>query len=447
MASRASQISKRYDAVRVAGVLEAAARFRDRAIWRAGLLGLVVLRLGMWWLLQHDIPRMLDHYNWRFYHGGDESVYIQLAQEIMEGNIRWHYLEYAPVTVGVGLPLLFAGLMKVFNLQDYQALLPYVVIGNGVFLGLLSVVVMAQLSRTLTGSRLQALWVGTLWTLLPYLLWAGFAIHPEAERLRNAYVPRQMWMSGITDGPSLFFVTLGVLLALWGLRALKKRRLVQVSLLVAGGACMGFASAIRIHVLPVAGVLVIALLWSRRWPETGWVVAGMLIGFGPQFWHNAIANGHPLNTPYFSGWLMFSPPDDRLDQLIRDDWKFIGPHREIAIRFGGAPFSPQFLIANLLALAGRLPLLVMAGLVTAAIAIYAFVRCWRRRGSREAIIMFGAPIGSFALHVVTFVYASDPVRFTLPAISIGLPALVWTGFVACDEIQRTVRKLNSHARR
>jgi hypothetical protein len=422
------------------GRWDAVAAPRDRALWQASVLGLVALRLGMWWLLQHDIPRMTEHYQWRFYHGGDESLYVQLAQEILENNVRWHYREDIPVTVGVGLPLMFAGLMKFSNSYDYEAFLPLVVIGNGVFLGLLSVVVMAQLAKVLTGSRLLAVWVGAGWTLLPYLLWVGFGIHPQADRLRNAYVSRQMWVSGITDGPSFLFVILGVLLALWGLRAVRRGQAAQAALLVAGGACMGVGMTLRIHVLPIAAVVVAALLASRRWQAAGWVVAGMLLGFGPQFWHNTLANGHPLNTPYFHGWIAFSPPNRLIDPMIRDGWRFLGPNHAFAIRFGGAPFSPGFLVENIAGLIRRLPLLVVAALVTAAIGAYAFARCWQARGRAAAIIMFGAPVGSFAIHVVTFVYAADPVRFTLPAVSIGLPAVVWTGAILFDRLARTVRR-------
>ncbi len=388
-----------------------AERLDNPLAWRGALLVLLFLRLGMWLLFQHDIPPVLDHYNWYFHHGGDHALFVKIARQLLAGT-------YEPTTVGVGLPLMLAGLLKFMATVEYDRILPLVVIGNGLFLGVLSVPVIASLALALTGNRLQALVAGALWTLLPYLLWIGFGLHPQAEVLRNAYVPRQMWLTGITDGPSLFFTLLGMLLAVRGTQSVKRGKLLQVALLIAGGAALGFGVAIRIHVLPVAAVVVAALLWSRRWESAFWVVVGLLVGFAPQFWHNAVANGHPLNTPYLNGWLRFKP-DGGVDFNSR-----------------GTPFAPQFLLTNLLGLARRLPLLALGGLGLALVSIYAFIRCWRLRGSAAAIILFGAPLASFALHVVTFIFIDDPVRFTLPAVSLGLPAFVWTGSIGIETIYR-----------
>src|SRR3970040_2346622 len=100
------------------GMSAGAQAVRGRAFWQAGLLGLVVLRLGMWWLLQHDIPHMLEPYNWGYYYGGDEALYIQMARQIGDGTVVRRFLEGNSATVGVGLPLIFAGLMIFLNLPD-----------------------------------------------------------------------------------------------------------------------------------------------------------------------------------------------------------------------------------------------------------------------------------------------------------------------------------------
>ncbi|HLF02127.1 MAG TPA: hypothetical protein VI547_09140, partial [Anaerolineales bacterium] len=380
--------------------------------WRFSLMALMFVRLAMWWLLQHDAPRLIDHYRWHFYHGGDEVLFFRIAQEILSGRLE-------PTTVGVGLPLMMAGLIRFMNTVDYEQVLPAVVIGNGVLFGLLSVPVIASLGRTLSGSRAQGLLTGAVWALLPYLLWAAFGIHSQADLLRNAYVSRQMWVSGITDGPSFLFVTLGMVFAL---QSQKRSSLTQIGLLVVGGAWMGWAAAIRFHVLPVAAVAVVAFIWSRQWGAAAWLIAGLLIGFMPQFWHNAVANGHPLNTPYLNSWLRFDA-----------DKGFI-------FNLKGSPISPRFLLTNMLALARRLPLLVSAGTALAVIGLYAFRRNWQKCGSGSAIIMFSAPLASFGLHVVTYVFAEDPVRFTLPAAALALPAVMWTGYVVLDEIDRRARR-------
>jgi len=381
------------------------------AAWLLSLTALVLIRLAMWSLLLNNVPPIMDHYDhWHFHHGGDQGFFFGVAQNILAGQPK-------ATTVGVGLPLLMAMLMRFVNAVDYDGILPLIVIGNGALFGLMSVPVMASLAYSLTGSRKQALAVGLMWTLLPYLLWAGFGLHPMARDLRNAYVPRQMWVTGITDGPSLFFLTLGMLVALRGPRD-GQRESASAIWLVIGGACMGFAMAIRIHVAAMVFVMLAALVWSRQWRNVLWMFVGLLLGFAPQFWHNAVTAGHPFTTPYFSGWFYFTP-----------DWV---PH----LRPTGAPFSPSFLFGSLATLVRRLPLLVGAGVLVAAFGAYAFVRC----GSKSAIIMFGAPLASLAIHIVTFVYVDDPVRFALPAFTVGLPALIWTASAGLELFNSVLRK-------
>jgi hypothetical protein len=144
---------------------------------------------------------------------------------------------------------------------------------------------------------------------------------------------------------------------------------------------------------------------------------------------------------------VFSPPEDRIDSLIRDGWRLFGPSHAFGIRLAGAPFSPGSLVENVARLAQRLPLLVPAGLVTAGVGLAAFIRCWRARGLALALVMFGAPLANFAIHVVTFVYATDPVRFTLPALALGLPALMWTAATAFEAVTRGARRMRPAASR
>jgi len=393
-----------------------------RQWWLGAILALTLVRLGMWWLILHDVPHVRDHADWYFYQGGDHALFFQMAQSIAASQPLFAVWG-APMqsTVGVGLPLVMALFIRMSRAVEYQDILPMIVIWNGIFLGVTSVPVMAGLALALSGKWAQAFWVAATWTLMPYLLWLGFAIHPEAESLRNAYVPRQLWMTGLSDGPSLFFVALGLLLAVWAWRQeFRTRR--QTTLYLCGGISMGLAIVFRIHVLPIAAVVVLALLWTRQWRSVVLIMVGILVGFSPPFWYNAVSNGHPFNTPYLSGWLNFSG------------------NGQFTLNYNGTPFSPAFLIENVILVARRLPVVTLFGLMLTAVAIYAFVRNWRKRGSFYTIIIFGAPLASFALHVTTFVYATDPVRFTLPAVSIGLPALVATASIAIDDLKTILKK-------
>jgi hypothetical protein len=390
-----------------------------RLLWRGGLFALVLIRIGMWWLFQHDIPRMKDHFQWQFYYGGDETLFFNRAQELIAGQLAGESnSRLGPSTTGVGLPFMMAGLILFTGKMAYDAILPFLVIGNGLLLAVISVPVMASWAKLLTGSGVQGFVVGALWTFLPYLLWLGFAIHPQAEVLRNAYVSRQMWVSGVTDSPSMFFVTLGMLLVLHSARVQRVRSLNKWGPLLAGGISIGFAAAIRIHVLPVALVMIMGMLFAHRWREVVWAVIAMLIGFLPQFWHNQRFNGCFLDQPYLNGWLHFLP-----DCRVRLDTTSM-------------PFSLGHLVENISGLVTRLPVLSVAVAIVLLFAVIAFVKCWQQLGGESTIIMFGGPAASFALHFVTFVYILDPIRFTLPAVSFGLTVIVWMGALIMNEINR-----------
>jgi hypothetical protein len=45
--------------------------------------------------------------------------------------------------------------------------------------------------------------------------------------------------------------------------------------------------------------------------------------------------------------------------------------------------------------------------------------------------------------VVTFIYAADPVRFTLPAVALGLPALIWIAATTVEAAVRAARRMRA----
>ena len=398
-------------------------------MWQSSLLALVLVRLAMSVLLLFDIPKLPSHEGWYFRHGGDATLYAELAGGIVSGHPK-------PTTVGAGLPLLMAGLSRMTGGETYYDFLPWLVPMNGFLLAGLSVWIVAQTAFYLTGSRHQALLAAVLWVISGYVLWLGLGLHPDAENLRDAYLPRQMWTNGLTDPPSLFLAMLGIALAVWAYSRQSKYAWVGYAL---SGVCFGLGCVFRIHVLPIAAVVVAALFWTRQWRAALWVIAGMLIGFAPQFWHNTVTNRHPLNTPYLDGWIYFNP--DNIAGRIRDGWRIIGPNHEFAFRLNGAPFSPWFLRDSIVVVTRGNWAVAVAEFAIAAFVLYAFVRCWQQRGSFAALVMFGAPAASLALHVSTFVFVGDPIRFSLPAISVGIPAIVWVADTASAVTQTLVGKL------
>jgi len=381
--------------------------------WALAVFALVLLRLLMWWLFQHDLPRMEIHDGWYFYHGGDQDLYFKAAQSLLAEQPM-------SMTASAGWSFVLAGMLKFMNGSQYVEILPLVVIGNGLWLALLSVPVMAQLALALTGNRWQAWLAAALWTLLPYLLWLGFAFHVDAANLRNAYVSRQMWVSGITDGSSLFFIMLGLVIIL---RARRFRTGAWLGFLV-GGISLGWGTAIRIQVFPVVVVTLAALAWARQWQAVGLVLIGGLIGFTPQLWYGWASTGYPLNLPYFVEWIHW----DKQGTFI--------------INLQTIQANPGSLLGNLLSWARRLPVLVAAVVVGGLVGLAAFARRWRV-DAVAAMILFGAPLGSFGLHVVTYIYPTDPLRYTLPAVSLGLPVMMWTAFYALDWAYRWLESRTS----
>jgi hypothetical protein len=390
------------------GFLEKKRIWTRPANWALAVFALVLLRLLMWWLFQHDLPHMEIHDGWYFYHGGDQGLYFKMAQDLLAGNP-------SPQSASAGWAFVLAGLLKFMGGTEYVDILPLIVIGNGLWLALVSIPVIAQFALTLTGSRWQAWLVTVCWTLFPYLLWLAFAFHRDTENLRNAYVSRQMWVNGITDGSSFLFMVLGVAMAL---RARQLKDWAWLWFLI-GGLSMGWGTALRLQVFPVAAITVGALVLARQWKGAGLVLLGCLIGFAPQFWYDWASTGHPLNLPYFGEWLRWK----------RDGTFVFTPRTSQA--------DPSSLIANLLAWVRRLPVVVVAVLAGGLVGLGAFVKRWGEDAA-SAIILFAAPVGSFGLHVVTYVYTSDPLRYTLPAISFGLPAMIWTAFYALDWAYRRV---------
>ncbi len=384
-----------------------------RRIWIGGLLSLSLLRLVMAWLLLNDVPKLLDHNGWYFHTGGDQSFYFALAQSIAAGTPA-----AAPSTAGgAGLPLLMAALLRLTGGTTYFDILPYLVILNGFVLGSASIWVIGQLAYLFTGSRIQGLLTAGALLVSPYLLWLAFFLHPQGDVLQSPHVPRQMWMNGITDSPSLFLVMFGALLMMYGVNSARGTRL---WILCLAGAWFGLSASIRIHTLPMSAVAIAALAWRRQWRDLVFVSAGFLAGFLPQLIYNAVTTNSAVSIPYAGAWLNVQAGSVHFD-------------------YKGTPFAPQFLFYNLYVIIARRRLLGVAlEVVIFLCALYAFIKCWKLRDSLSAMVMFGMPAASFMLHVSTYVYADDPVRFTIPALTIGVPAIIYTFLITAAGLQSRI---------
>jgi hypothetical protein len=363
----------------------------------------------MSWLLLNDAPKLLLHEGWYFSSGGDENLYYTIGQSIALGR--------PPVTsVAMGQPFVMAALVWLTGKLEYRGILPWLVIWQGFILAGLSVWVMAHLSYELTRNRGQALASAFIWTFSAYLLWLILGLHGQAEVLRSAYVARQLWMNGLTDPPSLFLTMLGLLVALKGIRESQQSRR-RDTLLLTGGVTLGLAAVFRIQTGAMTGVVLLALLWNRQWRGLALTSIGLVIGFLPQLWYNAAVNGNIFNMPYLSNWIGFDPAG----RFYFAGW--------------GIQFSPQFFVENLILITRGSWGVALLEIAVAVAGITLFLNCWQQHGGLVAMIMFGAPLASLGLHAITFVFAIDPIRFALPALSIGVPAGVWSLFFAASTLQ------------
>jgi hypothetical protein len=366
----------------------------------------------MSWLLLNDIPKLLLHDGWYFSSGSDENLYYAISQSIALGHPR-------VTSVAMGQPFVMAVLVWLTGRLEYRGVLPWLVIWQGFILASLSVWVMAHLSYELTRNRGQALASAFTWTFSAYLLWLVLGLHSQAEVLRSAYVARQLWMNGLTDPPSLFLTMLGLLIVLKGIHESPQSQR-RDTLLFMGGLTLGLAATFRIQTGAMTGVLLLALLWNRQWRGLALTSAGLVAGFSPQLWYSAAVNGNILNMPYLSNWIGFDPTGR---------FYFTGQ---------GIQFSLQFLVDNLILITRGSWAMALLEIAVAVAGIYLFLNCRRQHGSFVAMIMFGVPLASLGLHVITFVFAIDPIRFALPALSMGTPAGVWTLFFAASKLQTKI---------
>jgi hypothetical protein len=394
--------------------------------WLWTVSALMVMRLVMGWLLLNDIPRLPSHDGWYFRHGGDQALYFRLAQSIAAGQPQ-------PSSVGIGQPLVIAALLRLTGAADYFAVLPWLVVLHGFVYAGLSVWALAIISRAFTASRPQSLVTATIWTFSGYLLWLGLGLHWDAENLRDAYLTRQLWMEGMTDPPSLFLTMTGiaVIALIESARRSGEPASAYHKWFLVSGLAFGLAGTVRIHTLAASGAVLLALLLARGFRRERlnlvWVGVGFLLGLSPQIIYTFAAEGEAFtiggfNIPYIGGWFSFESTSG-----FNFNWR-------------GLPFSPRFLLDSLILLTQRSWLLALAGVAAVCLAAYAFVACWRRCGRAAALIMFGAPLASLGLHITTYIFKSDPIRFSLPALAIGLPAAVWTAFAVVELMVGVVKR-------
>ncbi|MBI3763233.1 MAG: hypothetical protein HY260_15410 [Chloroflexi bacterium] len=310
------------------------------------------------------------------------------------------------------MPLIIAFWLRVFNGVEYLDVIVPLVIVNGFLLGSLSVVVLASLALRLTGRRDVALASAAVWAFLPYILYAIFGLHRDADLFRDSYVPFMLWANGLSDGPSMFLFLFGLLVAL---TALEEK---NGWLMALAGAMFGFAAVIRIHTAAMFAPLFGLLLLKRDWRRFALLTVGTFAGYLPQFWYSA-GTGSALAIPYIQNWFGSG-------SIYGRGWY---------LNLKNTPFAPQFLLNNTVGLGLRHPEISLPVLVGAFVALFGFIHLWRRQGWFRASLLFGTPLFVFLFFALTFVFAEDPFRFTVPAFPLGIVAGAYTAIVSVEWAQ------------
>lgn len=361
------------------------------------LIGLLVVRWMMLFLLMHDIPHTgVQSGGWWFYHGGDEDEYFALAQSLIEGKDR-------DSMKTIGYPLFLIPLILITGAQDETELLRPLFLLHALFFFCLSILLVALIGQMVFKSR----WLGALsaavFTFIPHIFYAFFhnlkPYYAEASLYRGETTFQHInWLELISDPLSAVLV----FFCLFYFIAKFKRQELTLWPVVFLGLLLGFAAMVRMPNVLLAGILGLALLFQRKIKQAVAFGAASLFALLPQFIYNwrvfgsAFQFGYEEQAVSFGGTLLGAFSLDRL----------------LVVPIKGQQLIPGFW---LLALAGLIFFVIGAGYL------------WKK----DKIIGF-IIVAFFVIYSVFYVFyeaGGIQLRFFIPifpsAIFIGLAAFLW----------------------
>jgi len=147
----------------------------------------------------NDVPH-IDHRGFEFHMGGDQHAYFAMAKAITEGRIH-------PDKRPWGYPLLIAPLVECSGAEKWQDVVKPVVCFN-TLLAIGSIFLVGRLSAEITNSGAAAAAAAAVWTVFPYIMYAGLGLDDNAAVLRKIYISHAMWFPMLSDDASTFFVLL-----------------------------------------------------------------------------------------------------------------------------------------------------------------------------------------------------------------------------------------------
>ncbi len=251
-------------------------------------------------LLLLDVPHVWQHDGWRFYAGGDEIEYFELARSLVDGH---------PVASSrtLGYPLLLAPLAAAAGAQTARDLQPWIVLLQAMMLGAVVTWLVERLARLFVDGDAIPLAAAAAFALLPWwLLLPGLWPPKYYEALSGWNLSYQLGLVPYADLPSQAAEVAAILLFV---RAAARG---SGRLALAAGAVAGMAGLIRVtNIPPLGGLVLFSYLLQdpgagpngrrsvKRALGVGAAYGGAALAvFLPQFVYNAIQFGHPLQWGY-----------------------------------------------------------------------------------------------------------------------------------------------------
>ena len=220
------------------------------------LAGLIVLEC----LTTLGVALSVRHNGWLYYQGGDELWHYTTAWVMGQGRLPHTSIGYAWSMVLLPFALLGG--------PNLMSPLPFIVLLNVLVLMPIALLAIYGIGNRI-GGRLFGYWTALLWILVP-LIGIKYADTGYHQAYTELLLPQGLGLTAMSDFPSM---VAGAAAAYFTLRALQDDDLWSATL---AGLLAGVALGIKPSNAPLVVGMGLALLWSRRWRPTAYVVAGLV---------------------------------------------------------------------------------------------------------------------------------------------------------------------------
>jgi hypothetical protein len=359
-----------------------------------------VLRIVMIAGLFCDVP-YVSHEGWEFHQGGDQIEYFRVAKSIVE-------LEPEESKYAIGFPLILASFVAASGAGEWTDLLAPVLIFNCI-LSLIAIFLIGILAKLLTESTLTAIASAILWTLHPFIIYAGLSLHRNAEILQAVHMSHSMWFPILSDPCSAFFFILGLVFFVHSIR--------NNVWIYPCGILVGIASLIRTPNLVEALIFGTAYLIKKKYLQ-GIIFGGLVAVFLlPQLAYNIFCNGNPFAFGYTAA-------TEGYEEM----------------------FSLDYLISFVKLMTGRylfifIPFLIMAIVLPASLLLY------RKEKRLEWAILIALIYSYILIYGSWWAFKHFPYRFLIPVIPLVIimasdfVRLLWERLIIANRIcQNTDRE-------